>query len=186
MRRLTRLFWVLVALVFLFEAWLWDHLQPVVAWIVHRLPWARFKAAVAAWIDHLPPAATLVVFLVPGVLLLPLKFASLWMLAHGQVFAAGSVFALSKVVGMGLTAFIFDVTRPKLLQLAWFRWVYDHVMAWRDWAHALIDPIKLRIKARMRMFAPTRARRSFRLMRRIRRRMQQRIEDQLAEGRPAV
>jgi hypothetical protein len=186
MRRLARFFWVLVALVFLFEAWLWDHLRPVVAWVVDRLPWAAFKARVAAWIEHLPPAATLVVFAVPGVVLLPLKFASLWLLARGEVVAAGTIFTLSKIVSMGLTAFIFDLTRPKLLQLAWFRWLYDHVLAWRDWAHALVDPIKRRIRARLHLFTPTRARRSFRLMRRIRRRMQQRIEEDMPAGRPAV
>ena len=31
---------------------------------------------------------------------------------------------------MGVAAFIFEVTRPKLLQLAWFRWLYEHVMLW--------------------------------------------------------
>jgi hypothetical protein len=182
MRRLTRPLWILLALVFLFEAWLWDRLQPVVAWVVGRLPWKAFKAKVAVWIERLPPAATLGVFLVPVVMLLPLKFAGLWMLAHGHVVGAGGVLVLAKVVSMGITAFIFDATRDKLLELGWFRWLYDHVMAWRDWAHALIDPIKLRIRARLRMFAPRRARRSFRLMLRIRRRMRERVRGELAAG----
>ena len=51
---------------------------------------------------------------------------------------------------MGVTAFIFDVTRPKLLQLAWFRWFYEHMLVWLAKAHALIDPIKLRMRAAMR------------------------------------
>ena len=37
MRRLLRPLWVLLALVFLFEAWLWEHLRPIVAWIVDRV-----------------------------------------------------------------------------------------------------------------------------------------------------
>src|SRR6266545_1257251 len=160
MRRLLRPFLILLALVFLFEAWLWQHLAPLVAWVVARIPLRVLKAKIAAAIARLPPAATLIVFIVPVLLLLPLKFLGLWMLA------------LAKVVSLGVTAFIFDLTRPKLLQLAWFRWLYEHVMVWLDWAHALIDPIKRRLKIWFRMWAPKRAGRTLRLLVRIRRRMQ--------------
>ena len=34
MRRLLQPFWVLLAVIFLIEAWLWDHLEPIVARIV--------------------------------------------------------------------------------------------------------------------------------------------------------
>jgi hypothetical protein len=171
MRRLTRWFWILLALVFLLEAWLWDHLEPFVAWVVDRLPLRRMKVVIARWVSRLSPTLTLVLFLVPMGLLLPFKLAGLWMLARGYVIGAGTTLVLAKLVGLGLTAFIFDVTRKKLLKLAWFRWTYDHVMAWRAWAHALVDPIKRHIKARLRMFAPAHAGRTVRLLLRIRRRM---------------
>ena len=76
------------------------------------------------------------------------------------------------MVSLGVTAFIFDLTRPKLLQLAWFRWLYERVMVWLDWAHALIDPIKRRLKTWFRIWSPKRAGRALRLLARIRRRMQ--------------
>jgi hypothetical protein len=148
MRRLLRPLWILLALVFLFEVWLWENLRPIVAWIVERIAWERLKARLAAAIERLPPAATLLVFLVPVLLLLPLKFVGLWMLAHGSWLGAMAILGAAKVVSMGLTAFIFDVTRPKLLQLAWFRWLYEHIIAWLAWAHALIDPIKAELRAR--------------------------------------
>jgi len=172
MRRLTRPLWILLALVFLFEAWLWSHLAPIVGWIVARIPWAAFKARVAAAIERLPPYPTLLVFLVPAILLLPLKFAGLWMLARGFWLAAMGVLALAKVVSLGVTAFIFDLMRPKLLELAWFRWLYEHMIAWLAWAHGLVDPIKRRLKTAFRVFAPRRAGRAFKLLIRIRRRMQ--------------
>ena len=171
MRRLTRPLLILVALVFLFEAWLWDHLRPIVAWIVGWFPWRELKARLTATIERLPPAATLLVFLVPVVLLFPIKFLGLWMLAEGSWLGAMATLVLAKVVSMGVTAFIFDVTRPKLLQLRWFRWLYEHMMVWLDWAHGLVDPIKLRIKTLLRMFGPRRAGRMLRLLWRIRRRM---------------
>jgi hypothetical protein len=172
MRRLLRPFLILLALVFLFEAWLWSHLAPIVGWIVARIPLREIKARAAAWIESLPPAATLGVFVVPVLLLLPFKFLGLWLLAHGHWLDALGVLALAKVVSLGVTAFIFDLTRPKLLRLAWFRRLYDRVMIWLAWAHELVDPIKRRIKRAFRMFAPRRAGRTLRLLLRVRRRMQ--------------
>src|SRR5262249_30983316 len=104
MRRfLLRPLLILLALIFLFEAWLWSHLAPVVGSIVGLVPWVRFKARVAAAIEGLPPYPTLLVFLVPVLLLLPLKFLGLWMLARGFWLGALGVLALAKVVSLGVT-----------------------------------------------------------------------------------
>ena len=118
----------------------------------------------------MPPAATLVVFVVPVVLLFPFKLLGLWFLAHKQWFAATVVLVLSKLVGVAVTAFVFEVTRPKLLRMAWFRRLYEHVLVWLAWAHGLVDPIKQRIKRIMRLLGPGQAGRTLRLLWRIRRR----------------
>ena len=155
MRRLLKPLLILLALLFLFEAWLWDALRPIAAWIVERIAWDRLKAQVAASIARLPPYPTLLVFLVPVGLLFPIKLLGLWMLAHGSWLGAMATLALAKVVSMGATAFIFDVTRPKLLQLPWFRAFYERVLRWLAWAHALIDPIKAEMRAALnRTLAP--------------------------------
>jgi hypothetical protein len=107
MRRLARPFWVILALLFLLEAWLWDHLQPVVARIVGIIPWGRIKPALVALIGRLSPQVTLVVFIIPFILLLPLKFLEFWLLAHRQWLAGVVVLILAKLVGLGVTAFIF-------------------------------------------------------------------------------
>jgi hypothetical protein len=87
-----------------------------------------------------------------------------------------AVLALAKVVSMGVMAFIFDLTRPKLLQLNWFRWFYEHMLVWLAKAHALIDPIRAAVKRRMRklfwLMKPGRPGRFFRRIARIRRRVQ--------------
>jgi hypothetical protein len=170
-RKLLRPLLVLLALVFLFEAWLWDRLAPIVGWVVARIPWAAFKARVAASIERLPPYPTLLVFFVPVICLLPLKLLGLWMLAHGFWLGALAVLGLAKVFSLGVMAFLFDLTRPKLLQLPWFRWLYDHMLVWRDWAHELVDPIKQRMRRMFRLFGPRRASRTLKLLSRIRRRM---------------
>jgi hypothetical protein len=171
MRHITRPFWVLLALLFLLEAWLWDHLEPIAEWIVARIPLKRLKEAARSWIEHLHPAATLVVFAVPGIVLFPVKLLSVWLLAKGYWFGSVAVFTLSKCVGLGFSAFIFEVTRPKLLQMAWFRTVHDTVLAWRDWAREQVRPLQRRIRALIYLSRPRRAGKLIRRLIRIRRKM---------------
>ena len=171
MRRLTRPLLVLVAIVFLIEAWLWNHLQPLVAWVVARIPLRAVKAWIAGTDRKLPPAATLVVFIVPLAMLFPFKLLGLWLLAHKQWIAASIVLVLAKLVGVAITAFVFEVTKPKLLKLGWFRWLYERVLAWLNWAHHLVAPIKLRIKRLLRIFRTKQSGRALRLLWRIRSRM---------------
>ena len=171
MRRLTRPFLVLLAIIFLVEAWLWAHLQPVVAWIVAHVPLRALKARLAAWIETIPPAAALLVFVVPAVVLFPLKLLTLWLLTQKHLLLAGAIFTFAKLAGLGVTAFVFEATRPKLLQMAWFRWLYEHVLIWLAWAHELVDPIKDRIRRVLHLLRPQSAGRALRLFWRLRRRM---------------
>src|SRR5436190_21778716 len=98
-------------------------------------------------------------------------------MGHGHWLPFLAVFAFGKLVGLGVSAFIFDVTKPKLLQLSWFRWIYERVLAWLAWAHELVDPIKERLRRYARLFAPQRVGRTFKLLRRIR---QQRMRAEAA------
>src|SRR5258708_32811302 len=82
LRRVLRPFLILLALLFLLEAWLWTHLEPIVAWAVGLIPLQGFKARIAAAIERLSPAATLIVFAIPFVVLFPLKFPEVWLWAH--------------------------------------------------------------------------------------------------------
>lgn len=146
LRRLLQPLWVLLAIIFLIEAWLWDHLEPIVARVVAAIPLAEFKQWLADRVDALSPAMTLIVFAVPIVPLFPLKLVGLWLLTHEYWLSAAFTILFAKFLGVGVTAFIFDVTRDKLLEMTWFEKLYDFVMSLRDKAHELVDPIKRRIK----------------------------------------
>jgi hypothetical protein len=186
MRQLARPFWIAVALLFLFEAWLWDSLEPVVRRIVGLIPWGRVRPAFIRLVEGLTPRATLAVFAIPFVLLLPVKFLEFWLLAHRQWFAAIAVLLAVKIVGLGFTAFIFEATRDKLLQMEWFARLYEFFMWARDWAHEKTEPVKrqLRVWSRetldpvigelrrwRRMLQGRRTGRLFQRVTRIRRRM---------------
>ncbi len=169
MRRWLRPFWVVLALLFLLEAWLWDHLEPIVARLVALIPWTRLKEKLAWAIRGLSPWATLIVFIVPFIVLLPLKFLEFSLIARKQWVAAGMVLLLAKLLGLGVTAFVFDATRDKLLQLAWFKRMYDWFMWARGWAHDITEPVRERMRQLAWLLKPQRAGRFLRRLMRLRR-----------------
>ncbi len=150
MRRLLQPFWVLLAVIFLIEAWLWDHLEPIVARLVALIPLQTFKQWLAERVDALSPAMTLIVFIVPVIPLFPLKLVGFWLLAHEYWLSAILTIIFAKFLGVGVAAFIFDVTRDKLLEMDWFETLYEFIMGLRAKANALVDPVKSRIRDALR------------------------------------
>jgi len=168
LRRLFQPLWVLLAVIFLIEAWLWDHLEPIVARVVARIPLQTFKTWLADRVDALSPAMTLIVFIVPVVPLFPLKLVGFWLLTHEYWLSAIVTILFAKLLGVGVTAFVFDVTRPKLLEMGWFERLYEFVMALRAKATALVDPIKQRIAEILRGDSDRWSARMLRLIQRFR------------------
>ena len=169
LRRLTQPLWVLLAIIFLIEAWLWDHLEPVVEKIVAWIPLREFKQWLSDRVDALSPAMTLIVFAVPVIPLFPLKLFGLWLLANEYWLAAVLTIVFAKFAGLGITAFIFDVTREKLMEMRWFAALYDFIMMLRAKAQALVAPIKQRIREILRGGGEGWSARTLRLIARFRR-----------------
>ena len=109
----------LAALVLLAEAWTWE-------------VGSRAAARMAAWpplrwlegrIRLLPPWAALAAFVLPGLLLLPLKLLALLAIAHGHALSGVAGFVAAKLGGAVVVARIYVLTLPTLLTLGWFaRW----------------------------------------------------------------
>jgi hypothetical protein len=171
-RTLTRLFWFTIALIFVIEAWLWDHLEPIVERCVAVLPMKWLKALVAEQVEDLSPPATLFVFAVPAALLFPLKLLAIWFVAHEQWLFAMTTIVFAKLLGLGVTSFLFSVTRDKLLQMDWFRAAYEKIVQWRELAEQLIDPFRRQLRKAMLQWQSDSFTRFWRLVMRVRRRTQ--------------
>jgi hypothetical protein len=169
LRRLLQPFWVLLAIIFLIEAWLWDHLEPIVAKVVAWIPLREFKQWLADRVDALSPAMTLIVFAVPVIPLFPLKLFGMWLLVHEYWLTAAFTILFAKFVGVGVTAFIFDVTRDKLLEMRWFEALYEFIMRMREKATALVAPMKQRIRELLRGDGDSWSARTLKLIARFRR-----------------
>jgi hypothetical protein len=125
---------VVLALLILLEEWGWQPLADLVGRLARWRPWARLEAAIGG----LPPYAALAVFALPSVLLMPLKFLALFLIAKGQLVLAGLLFAGAKVVATALVARLFMLTRPALMRIAWFAWGYNRFMPWKEALEAYV------------------------------------------------
>jgi hypothetical protein len=150
--RLKHAMLTLAALVFLVEAWLWDKTVEIGRWAVGLVPWQEFKDAVARLIERLPPYGALPLFLVPVAVIEPLKVVAIAQITHGHLMRGLLAFVALKFVGVGLVAFVFDLTRDKLLAIGWFARFYEWVVKWRDKAHAFIEPYKTAVRAQVADF----------------------------------
>ena len=172
MRFLLQPLWFLLAVIFLIEAWLWDHLVPAIRLIVDAIPLKAFKAWLATEIDSLSPPATLVVFLIPAAIYFGLELIALWPASYGRWLLALVVLIVAKIIGAAITAFAFDVTRDKLLQMGWFRRGYTTIIGWRDAAHRLADPYLSVMRQRLATLRPGARSRFSRWVHQLRRRVQ--------------
>lgn len=134
-RVIKALFGWLLALFILFEEWGWEPLQRVLAW-VGRLPGLRW---IEGRIKTLPPYGALAIFLLPTLLLLPVKLLALWLIGQGKVLAGTLVILTAKVVGTAIVARLFSLTKTTLMQLAWFARLYTH---WTVWKEALLEKVR--------------------------------------------
>jgi hypothetical protein len=140
-RRLLKPLWIFIALLFLLEAWLWDRIQPLIAWLVEHLPWHEFKSALSRGVAQLPPVIVIFLFALPEVLGIPAQLFSLWIVAKGAVVFGTILFLLAKGLGLMATLVLFEVCHEKLMELSWFRYVYRLVTDARAWAKLQVQPM---------------------------------------------
>ena len=138
----------LAAIIFLIEEAIWNWTAALMAKlgalpVVHIIE-TRIAALLPRW--------ALFAFLLPVVTLIPAKLIGLHAIASGHWIIGSTVFLLAKLLGMALFSRIFNLTRPALLQLAWFARVYSAVLHYRNRIHAYLDnwAAYQRIKHRIR------------------------------------
>lgn len=125
----------LAALIFLIEEAIWDW---TAAWMA-RLGTVQLVHAVERHISKLSPYGAFIAFLLPLLILEPAKLLGLHAIAEGHWIVGGLVFVIAKIIGFALFSRIFNLTRPALLQLAWFARLYNFVMYYRNRIHAYLD-----------------------------------------------
>jgi hypothetical protein len=138
-RRLLRgVFAVLAAFWMVLEEWLWDGLVRATRWVA-KLPVFR---AIEARIQRLGPKAAMATFAVPWLTLLPAKALGLWLMGTHRLALGVTVFVVAKLIGTAMLARLFTLTKPALLQVAWFRRLYGWFTGLRDRLYAYVKSLR--------------------------------------------
>ena len=149
-RLLTPPFIILAALLLWFWEWLWEPLERFMV-LIGRWPVLR---QLEGWIGQAPRYIALACFIIPGAVLLPFKLLGLYFIGHGAAFLGIGTFLAAKVVGTALVARIFALTKPQLLEIAWFARAYAAVVRFKNYVFDSLHqhPVYQRTRAALAAF----------------------------------
>jgi hypothetical protein len=156
--RFVETFWFAIAVLFLVESWLWDNVKEWLRRLEQALGLERFEPWLEGIVTRSSPQATLALFLVPMLAVFPFKLGALALLASGHVVLGIGFIFLVKTLALGVEAFLFDLCRDKLLEMAWFGHLYSLILDARAWASLLVRPYRARLHeftAQLRQVAAT-------------------------------
>lgn len=130
LREALALSWRVVRALLLTFAALWFFVEefgwhPLAAWLgsfTRWPPWARMEAR----IERFPPRPALLLFLLPGAALLPVKLAAVHLIQAGRPVAGLVVIIAAKLLGTAVGGRLFMLMRPQLMQIRRFA----RAMAW--------------------------------------------------------
>ena len=162
----TRLFAPLVhaaALLLLLEEWCWTLGLRLGAWLGR----APGLAWVEARVRTLPPYAALCAFMLPGLLLLPVKVLAMVAIAKGHPVSGVTTIVVAKLGGAAVVARLYALTLPTLLAVGWFARCHGWFMGWKA---RTIDQLRTYLRASAAFAKATRLLRGIRLGWRRRRR----------------
>lgn len=126
---------VIAAVVVFIEEFGW---RPLSAWLARIARWAPLHW-LEARIERLTPRLALTLFLVPAVLLFPVKLAALALLKAGHAAWGVAIIVGAKVIGTAVVGRLFVLLEPQLRQFAWF------VRA-LDWWHRVKERVAVALR----------------------------------------
>jgi hypothetical protein len=124
---------VVAAIYFVIDALALSVLKP----FLRKIANLRLFNFVARWVASLGPYPTLALFLVPLILLEPVKPLSAFLVASGQFKLGMLVLVVGEILKITVVERIFHIGRDKLMTIKAFAWGYNFVSGWLTWIQAL-------------------------------------------------
>lgn len=119
-----------LALLLIFEEWLWEKTLIITRQIA-GLPVIKH---IEFLFRRLPPYGALAALCIPWLLLLPVKFLAVRLVAHHKPILGVIVLITAKVLGTAVLARVFALTRDQALSIAWFKKLYNLILFLLSWA----------------------------------------------------
>lgn len=127
-------FAVLGMIVVLFEEVLWLGFGSLFRQIGHWGP--------VTWLEdcirRLSPIWALPLFVLPWLIMLPVKLGALWLIATGKILKGSLLFIGGEAFGVAFLARLYELCRPALHQWRWFVIVESILLRWTQWAHRIL------------------------------------------------
>jgi len=123
----------MAAVYFLVDVVLFALAKPVLRWVADC--WV-FES-VRAWIVSLGPYPTLALFIVPVILLEPVKPVAAYLTATGYFVEGLIVLVFGELLKFLLIERLFKLSREKLMSIPAFAWCYDKFCQAQDWVASL-------------------------------------------------
>jgi hypothetical protein len=106
--------------------------QPITAWLARQDIARRLRR----WITSLPPYPALALFIVPLIILEPVKPVAAYLAASGHFATGAALFVGGELLKLVLVERLFLLNKRKLLSIAAFAWCYGYISALREWLEA--------------------------------------------------
>ncbi len=114
------------AVILIIEEWLWDVLSAFGHYLVVRLGLVRFEN----WLMQTTPYQALFAISIPILLVTPLNFFAIWLLANGLILQGISLELFAKLLGTIFIARFFTLSKPQLLTFRLIAALYNTISAW--------------------------------------------------------
>lgn len=98
-------------------------LRPFVRWVAR----VSERLRITAWIRSLGPYSSLALFLVPLIVLEPVKPVSVFLMGTGHPTEGLFVLIIGEAAKIVFLERIFQITRPKLMSFRWFAFAYGKI-----------------------------------------------------------
>jgi hypothetical protein len=166
-RALTPFVVVLATLYFVIDALFLLLVRPLADWIGRQAIFPRLRA----WIQSLGPYPTLALFLIPLIILEPVKPVAAYLVGTGHYMSGTAVLIIGELLKITIVERLFHLGRDKLMTIAAFAWSYNFLMGWLAYLKSLppwqaVMRRFIAIKARARLLAAA-ARRMAAAVRRV-------------------
>ncbi|HVX77099.1 MAG TPA: hypothetical protein VHB49_13285 [Bradyrhizobium sp.] len=124
---------IIAALYFALDAIFATVAIPLARWIGAQWMFARLQR----WILSLGPYPTLLLFLLPLIILEPVKPLAAYLAGTGHMMRAAVLLAIGEILKLVLVERMFSVSRDKLLSIPAFAWAYGKYCTAKAWLTSL-------------------------------------------------
>ncbi len=116
-RLVTRVLFFVAACVLAFEEWIWNHASAFLRRVGRLPPFRRIEG----WVRRRTPLQALTLYVLPVLVVLPLKGVALGVIGHGDVALGFAILFIAKVIGTAVLARVWQMTEPAITTYRWIR-----------------------------------------------------------------